>query len=451
MNSYKNRLNKVIPGGAHTYSRGSDQFPINAPQILTKGKGCYVWCNNKKYLDYGMGLRAVTIGYSNNQINKGAIKNINLGNCLSKPSVTELKAAEQIVNLIDSFDMVKFAKNGSNATTAAVKIARAYTNKDIICVPKEQPFFSFDDWFIGSTNISRGIPKKINNLTKVFKYGDISSLKKIFIENKNNIACVILEPSTFLTPCDNVCSNILSSRNMCKSCPSNKKNFLHEVRKICDKNSTLLIFDEIITGFRWHLKGAQYYFNVKPDISTFGKGMANGFSLAAVGGKKEIMQVGSITKKGAERTFLLSSTFGAEMSSLGAFLECLKIYKKNNVCNHLWHFGALLRKGLTEITDSLKISDYFYIQGPDICMNYQTLDRNRVFSYEMKTLFMQEMLKYNILMPYISLSFSHGESEIKKTLDAAYYALKIYKSALEYGVNKYLKGPSVLPVFRKYN
>ena len=173
------KLNKLIPGGAHTYSRGSDQFSFNAPEILKRGNGAYVYDEkNKKYLDYGMGLRSVTVGYANKRIIKGAVNQIIKGNNLTLPSEIELDAASMLVKHFKSVEMVKFTKNGSTAVTAAVKIARGYTNKKIVLRCSDQPFFSYDDWFIGSTNIKRGVPNEISKLTSQFKYNDIDDLKK---------------------------------------------------------------------------------------------------------------------------------------------------------------------------------------------------------------------------------------------------------------------------------
>ena len=202
-NNFLKRLEKSIPGGAHTYSKGSDQVSKNFPVILKKGLGAYVFDNNnQKFLDYGMGLRSVGIGYANKQILNAAIKQAKLGNNLSKPSYVELEAAEKIITLIDSAEMVKFTKNGSSAVTAAVKLARAYTNKKIILVCKDHPFFSYDDWFIGSTVIKKGIPRDIYNLTKTFNYNDLDSINKLIKKYKNQIACLVLEP------CTNVCPQI---------------------------------------------------------------------------------------------------------------------------------------------------------------------------------------------------------------------------------------------------
>ena len=193
MKNYNKLLQKYIPGGAHTYSRGFDQFPSNAPQILFKGKGAYIWDNNgKKYLDYGMGLRGVTLGYPNKNVNRAAYKEILKGNSLTRPSLTEFKAAKEIVDLIPSAEMVKFTKNGSSATTAAVKIARSYTGKEYICVAKEHPFFSYDDWFISSTVMNKGAPKILKKLTLKFNYNDVESLNILFKKYKNKIAAVIL-------------------------------------------------------------------------------------------------------------------------------------------------------------------------------------------------------------------------------------------------------------------
>lgn len=286
-NNYSDRLHKVIPGGAHTYSRGDDQFPSNAPHILSRGDGAYVWdAKGDKFLDYGMALRSVTLGYSHPDINNAVIEEIKKGNNLTRASLTELEAAELFVNTIPSVDMVKFAKNGSNVTTAAIKLARSFTGKQFVCIPKEQPFFSFDDWFIGTTPLTKGIPNEYFSKTLVFNYGDISSLEKLFDEHIDEIAAVMLEPATTILPCPLNCGNTLSSISKCTSCSNNAQNFLKQVRAICDKNNALLIFDEMITGFRWSLGGAQEYYNVEPDLTTFGKAMANGFALSALGGKR---------------------------------------------------------------------------------------------------------------------------------------------------------------------
>ena len=178
---YQARLNRVIPGGAHTYSRGHDQFPSNAPQILERGEGAYVWDpDGKCYLDYGMALRAVTLGYANPRVNDSAIRQIVKGNNLTRASTIELEAAELFTQIIPGAEMVKFAKNGSNATTAAAKIARAFTGKHFI-VSLVSTLFSFDDWFIGTTPLQKGIPNEHVSTTLVFECNDIQSLSYYLI------------------------------------------------------------------------------------------------------------------------------------------------------------------------------------------------------------------------------------------------------------------------------
>jgi glutamate-1-semialdehyde 2,1-aminomutase len=429
--TYQDRLLKVIPGGAHTYSRGFDQFLSNAPQILKRGKGAYVYdVNDNKFLDYGMALRAVNIGYANEEINKAAIKQIEYGNNLTRPSLIELEAAELLVDLIPSVEMVKFAKNGSNVTTAAVKLARAYTGRDLVARCAEHPFFSFDDWFIGSTVMDKGVPEAIKDLTKTFKYGDIKDLEELFDRYPNQIACVIMEAATTSHP---------------------PKNYLQQVKKICHKNGALFILDEMITGFRWHLKGAQYYYQVEPDLCTFGKGMANGFSVAALGGKKEIMKLGSIEFEGEERVFLLSTTHGAEMSALGAFVGTVKFIQKNNVIEHFWDYGKKLINLMNEMAKKYKIEKYFKAGGVECSAYYLTLNEKGEISLGLRTLFSQEMIKNGVLMPLIAISYSHGEKELEITKNALEKTFEVYKKAVDEGYEKYLDGHVIKPVFRKYN
>ena len=446
---YQSRLNKVIPGGAHTYSRGFDQFPSNAPQILHKGKGAYVYdSKGKSYLDYGMALRAITVGYANERINNAAINQINNGNNLTRASLVELKAAELFVDLIPGAEMVKFAKNGSNATTAAVKIARSFTGKKYVCLPRQHPFFSYDDWFIGTTPIKKGIPKLNYKNSLRFDYNNISSLRSLFEKYPNEIACVILEPATSEVPFPFEDSNLSFKKPKLKN---DQINFLQSVQKLCKENNALLIADEMISGFRWSLKGASDYFNIEPDLFTFGKAMANGFSVSAVAGRMEVMKMGSIDVPGTDRTFLLSTTHGAEMCGLGAFIETMKIYKERKICKHLWQYGEKLKKGINSISKELGICEHFNLAGPSICLNFITKDQDLNNCLKYKTLFMQEMARNKILIPWIAVSLSHGQKELEITLEAARKSLIIYSKALNSNVDNFLEGPAVKPVFRSIN
>lgn len=429
--NYSERLNNVIPGGCHTYSRGDDQYPSNCPQIFEKGDGAYLYTpDGKKFLDYGMSLRAVTLGYGHKEVGEAAIEAMWKGNNLTRASVIELDAAELLVDIIPSADMVKFAKHGSTVTTAATKIARAYTGRKYIARCVDHPFFSFDDWFIGDTVLTRGIPEEHHTLTLNFKYDDIASLKALFDQHPNEIAGVILEPATGAHP---------------------SPGYLQAVRDLCTKNGALMILDEMITGFRWDLHGAQTYYGVEPDLCTFGKGMASGFAVAAVAGKREFMSVGGIKVPEQERTFLTSTTHGGEMCGLNAFIKSVEIYKRDHVVEHLWTFGEKLINEMNQIAKEEGVADYFQAVGVPCSPNYVTKDKNGVASLAFRTLFSQEMINNGVLMPWVALSLAHGEEELALTKEATRNALKVYAKALEDGIDKYLIGDVIKPVFRKYN
>jgi glutamate-1-semialdehyde 2,1-aminomutase len=431
MMTYQDRLLKAIPGGAHTYSRGFDQYPSNAPQILKRGKGAYVYDDkDNEYLDYGMALRAVNLGYANEQINSAAIEQIEFGNNLTRASIIELEAAETLIDLIPSVDMVKFTKNGSTATTAAIKLSRAYTNRTLVVRCAEHPFFSYDDWFIGSTPITRGIPQSDIENTKLFNYNNIESLEKLFSEYPNQIACVILEPAATEHP---------------------KDNFLHKVKDLCEKNGAVFILDEMITGFRWAIGGAQEYYDIEPDLCTFGKAMANGFSVAAIAGKREIMELGSIEKEGTERLFLLSTTHGAEMNGLGAFVETVKFLKQNDVVEHLWSYGKKLVDLINECARDAGCEKNLVAGGIDCSPYYLTFDKDGENCLGLRTLFSQEMIKNGVLIPWIALSYAHGDKELELTKKALEKTLEVYKKAVEKGYENYLDSDVIRPVFRKYN
>ncbi|HEX2547763.1 MAG TPA: glutamate-1-semialdehyde 2,1-aminomutase [Ramlibacter sp.] len=449
--SYSERLHRVIPGGAHTYSRGDDQYPANAPEILVSGKGCRVLTGDgRTLLDYGMGLRAVTIGYADERINRAAMRGMDMGVNLTRASVIELEAAERLVDLIPGADMVKFAKNGSNVTTAAGKVARAFTGRPLVCVPRQHPFFSFDDWFIGATTIKRGVPEVHHATTLLFDYGDLASLRKLFDENPGRIAGVMLEPGTTVGPCDGA-PGFDRLRPPTREVAGWEGNFLRHVQALCRQQGALFILDEMITGFRWDLRGAQALFDVQPDLTTFGKGMANGFAVAALVGRREVMEVGAINKPGQERTFLVSTTHGGEMASLAAFLETVDVYEQQGVVRHLWDYGAKLMTGLEALAREAGVDRHFQLQGNAVAMNYVTLDAQGQPSLPLRTLFSQEMIRHGVLMPWIAQSFSHGDVELQQTLDAARQALAVYAQALQDGVERFLEGPAIKPVFRQFN
>jgi glutamate-1-semialdehyde 2,1-aminomutase len=424
------RAHSLIPGGAHTYAKGDDQYPVLAPGFLTRGEGCHVWdVDGNEFIEYGMGLRAVTLGHGYRPVVEAAYRQMLLGNNFTRPATIELDCAQELLSLIDDADMVKFAKDGSDATSAAVRLSRAYTGRDLIARCGDQPFFSVDDWFIGSTPMSAGIPKVVQDLTLQFRYNDAESLRLLFEQNPGRIACVVLEAATAIEP---------------------KSDFLHSVQALCRKEGAVFFLDEMITGFRWDIGGAQKVYGISPDLSTFGKGLGNGFSVSALAGRKELMELGGLHHD-KERVFLLSTTHGAENHSLAAAIQTMQIYRGEEVVDYLYAQGEKLRTGINRAIESLGLVGYFEVLGRPSNLIYATRDQSRQLSQAFRTLFLQETIQRGLLMPSLVVSFSHTDVDIDRTIDAVGEALRVYRQALEDGVEKYLFGRPVKPVFRKFS
>lgn len=419
----------LIPGGCHTYAKGDDQFPEDAPGFIERGKGCHVWdVDGNEFIEYGMGLRAVTLGHAYEPVVEAAYRQMLLGNNFTRPSTIELECAEEILGLVEGAEMVKFAKDGSTVTSAAVKLARAYTGRDIVAVCAEHPFFSYNDWFIGSTSMAAGIPQAIQNLTIKFNFNDIESVRTVFEKYPAQIACVILEPIKEEDPVNH---------------------FLHEVQRLCRENGAVFILDEMITGFRLHNGGGQKYYGLVPDLSTFGKGMGNGFAISALLGKKEIMNLGGIYHD-KERVFLLSTTHGAENHALAAALATMKIYKQEGVVEYLQQQGERLIEGINSAIAAHQLQEYFQAIGKSCNLIYVTRDEKKKRSQAFRTLFLQETIKRGFIMPSLVVSFSHTDEDIDRTIEAVSESLRVYKKALDEGIDKYLVGRPVKPVFRQF-
>ncbi len=424
------RFHQLIPAGSHTYAKGDDQYPAESPVYITHGQGCHVWdADGNEFIEYGMGLRAVALGHAYAPVVEAAYRQMQLGTNFTRPGVLELSAAEKALELIDTADMVKFAKNGSDTTTAAVKLARAYTGRNLVAVCADQGFFSTDDWFVSHTAMKAGIPKAISDLTVSFHYNDLESVRDMFATHPGEIACLVLEAETSVSPADG---------------------FLPGLRRLCDENGALLVFDEMITGFRWHARGAQKLYGVTPDLSTFGKAMSNGFALSALFGKREIMELGGLHHD-KERVFLLSTTHGAEQTSLAAGIEVMRIYQEENVIEHLYHQGERLAAGVESLVDELGLDGHFGVLGRPSNLVYFTRDQDKKPSQPFRTLFIQEILNRGILAPSFVVSYSHTDADIDATIERVGEALVVYKRALEDGVEKYLRGRPVKPVLRTYN
>lgn len=424
------RLHQLVPGGSHTYAKGDDQFPPGCFPIMTKGKGCHVWdADGNEYIEYGMGLRSVTLGHAYEPVVEAAYRQMLLGVNFGRPATIELECAEKFLEVVPAMDMVKFAKNGSDVTSAAVKLARAYTGRDLIAICSDHPFFSVDDWFIGTTAMNAGIPKSIQDLTIGFQYNNIESVRQLFEKYPGKIAAIILEAEERTVP---------------------ENNFLQNLKTLCHEQGAVLIFDEIKTGFRLHLGGAQQLHGVVPDLCTFGKAMGNGFSVSALAGKKELMELGGLRHQ-HERVFLLSTTFGAEYHALAAAIATINIYKQEQVIDFLYQQGQRLANGVNRSVIELGLANHFGIMGRASNLVYYTLDQHGKPSQLFRTLFLQETIRRGLIAPSLIVSFSHKNADIDRTIEIIYEALIIYKKALNEGIEKYLAGRPVQPVFRKNN
>jgi glutamate-1-semialdehyde 2,1-aminomutase len=426
----EDKFHALIPGGSHTYAKGNDQYPEGAAPYIIRGQGCHVWdVDGNEFIEYGMGLRSVTLGHAYEPVVEAAYKQMLLGSNFVRPATIELECAEEFCSLIAGAEMVKFGKNGSDATNAAVRLARAYTGRDVVAICADHPFFSVDDWFIGTTPMSAGVPKTIQNLTAQFHYNDLESVNLLFQQYPNDVACVIMEPEKDREPVNN---------------------FLHQVQTICRDHGAVFILDEMITGFRWHLGGAQGYHNLVPDLSTFGKAMGNGFSVSALVGKKELMCLGGLDHD-KERVFLLSLTHGAETHCLAAALETMRTYQREPVIDILWSQGNRLATGINKSIDEHRLNGYFEVIGKPCNLVYATRNNDKRPSQPFRTLFLQETIKRGILAPSFIVSYSHTDSDIDQTIEVVHEALAVYRKALNEGVEKYLVGRSVKPIWRRFN
>lgn len=427
-NKLRPRYQALIPGGAHTYAKGDDQYPEEMGPYIVRGAGCRVWdADGNEFIEYGAGLRSVGLGHGHAAVVDAVQRQLKLGSNFVRPATIELECAEKFLECVPA-DMVKFSKDGSDATSGALKLARAHTGRDLVAVCANHPFFSVDDWFIGSSGMPGGVPQATRDLTLKFYYNDLASLEELFEQHPGQIAAIILEAQKIDPP---------------------QPGFFDGVRKLCDRHGTVFILDEMITGFRWHVGGAQAMYNIQPDLSAFGKAMANGFSVSALAGKRELMQLGG-QDHDRERVFLMSTTHGAEAHGLAAAIATMQVYQSEPVIETLHARGTQLAMGLKQAADAAGVADEVPILGPPCCLVFGSRDADGEPSQPYRTLLMQELIQRGVLATSLVVNYSHGESDIEQTIDAFAGALAVYRQALDDGIEKYLKGRPVQPAIRSH-
>lgn len=384
---YLERALKTVPLGSQTFSKSKTQLPIGvSPFFAGKGQGAYMWdVDGNKYIDFVNSLAAITLGYNDPDVNKAVKEELENGTIYSLAHELEFKVAEKIVELVPCAEMVRFGKNGSDSTSGAIRLARAFTKRDYVLVCG---YHGWQDWYIGSTTRDLGVPEAVKELTHKFFYNDIESLEKNFTELKGKVAAVIMEPVNVVAP---------------------KDNFLQKVKELTHQNGAVLIFDETITGFRYANGGAQEFFGVTPDLASFGKGLANGYPVSAVAGRADIMKL-------MEEIFF-SFTFGGETLSLAASLATMSKLQREPVIAKLFKTGELVISQLNQLIAEFKLEDIFSVSGYPVWSFLIIKDTPQYNSWELKTLLQQEMFANGIFMIGThNISYSHSEEDVKKLM-----------------------------------
>jgi len=395
------RALKTIPLGSQTFSKSKTQFPEGAsPFFLEKGKGSKVWdVDGNEYIDFMNGLLCVSIGYADDDVNNAVFEQIKNGTTFSLPHRLEMEVAEKLVKMIPCAEKVRFGKNGTDATSGAIRLARAYTNKEMVLICG---YHGWQDWYIGSTSRSLGVPESTQALTKAFIYNDIESLKQLVELYRGKVAAIIMEPMNVQYP---------------------NSGYLELVQQIAKEEGIVFIFDETITGCRFAKGGAQELFGITPDLATFGKGLANGFPLSAIVGKSEIMDLMD--------DIFFSGTFAGETASLAAAKVVLDKVEKLDTCRKIKETGEYLLSHLNQVISDLKCDFFLKTAGHPSWSFLIFLETEHYSSFEIKTLYMQEVLQRGILtFGTHNISYSHDNTDIDNLISCYKQVFPILKEAI---------------------
>jgi glutamate-1-semialdehyde 2,1-aminomutase len=377
------RALKTIPLGSQTFTKSKTQFPYGvSPYFIERGEKARVWdIDGNEYLDFMNALLSVSIGYADKEINEAVKAQIDKGVSFSLSNKLEVEVSELLTQMVPCAEMVRFGKNGTDATSAAIRLARAYTNKEMVLVCG---YHGWQDWYIGSTTRNLGVPESTRQLTKTFQYNNILSLEVLLKEYSGQVAAVIMEPMNVEYPQDG---------------------FLDKVRQLTIDNDVVLIFDETITGCRFSKGGAQELFSVTPDLATFGKGLANGFPLSAVMGKKEIMLL-------IEDIFY-SGTFAGETVSLAAAKVVLQRIDKENIPAYFEKIGNHLLAELEELITKHQLQDTLSTAGHPSWSFLLFKETSGLSSFEIKSYYLQEVFKRGIItLGTHNLSYAHTIEDV---------------------------------------
>ncbi len=391
----------VSPLAAQTYSKSFRYFPNGiSPLYMDRGEGCYIYdVDGNKYIDFMCALGPVTIGYNEPTVNEAVIKQVNKFASGSLQSELEVQLAEKICEIIPCAEMVRFVKNGSDATAAAIRLARAYTGRDIVLM---SGYHGMHDWCIGASENHKGVPDDVRKLTINFTYNDVSDLEAKL--QNNEVAAVILEPIQSNGPTEG---------------------YLEKVKELTHKYGAILIFDEVVSGFHYALGGAQEMFGISPDLVAFGKGIANGYPISAVAGKKELMEQ-------IEQGVFISTTFGGDSISMAAALATITILEQPGFYEHITKIGTIIRSGIQERVDRYGLNNVASVSGlPAHCGvmfdGYGSLDYLDFQSIYSQCIIGSGIIQYAIYF----LNAHHTENEAQIYLDATDKAFSMIRKAID--------------------
>lgn len=402
--SYLARAERVIPLGSQTFSKSRTQYPHGvSPYFIARAKGSRAWdIDGNEYIDFVNSLASVTLGYDDPDVTHAVQEQLRSGVIFSLPHPIEAEVAELICEMVPCAELVRFGKNGSDATSGAIRLARAYTGRDHIAVCG---YHGWQDWYIGSTARHRGVPQAVRDLTHTFAYNDLGSLQRLLQAHPAGMAAVILEPMNVSEP---------------------QPGFLAGVQRLAKEHGALLIFDETITGFRYANGGAQQYFGITPDLATFGKGLANGYPVSAIAGRRDVMKL-------MEEIFF-SFTFGGEALSLAAAKATLLKLRAEPVVSTLARRGEAILSGTREVIDRAGLGDVFSLSGQPSWSFLNIRDARGATAFEIKTLWLQEIFARGILsVGTHNVSYAHSESDIARLIEVYAEVLPLIGGWLDRG------------------
>jgi glutamate-1-semialdehyde 2,1-aminomutase len=445
------KVHEKIPGGAHTYSKGDDQFPATAPRTIARGKGYTLWDESgREFVDWTMGLAAVSLGHAQEETAAAAAEWLKRGANFARPTRLEEELADVVRELSPCAEMVKFGKHGSDGTSAAVRLARAFTRRDHIIACSSNPFYSVHDWWIGTTAANAGIPEAVKALTHLFPYGDLKALDALLERVAGEVACVFVEPAATVSPAQQ-CRCERCQRGIGDGARCTQAAFWRAVEERAHAAGALFILDENKTGYRMALPGAETFYGLKPDMVCYGKAMANGFSVSALAGRAAVLDQGGILQTERDRVFLLSATHGGETHALAAALKTIEIMRRDNVIAHLWSIGARLSRAFNDAAREAGAGELFALEGYP-CFPSLTVAPSVRNPDVMRTLLLQEMARHGVLFNFVVPAHAHDERAIDLTVAAARKALAVCAQAAAKGdAERRLDGPVLRPVFRRRN